>query len=293
MEAKKKKRITLSVVIATYNEESNLTRCLRSVQEIADEIVIVDGGSKDRTVDIAEEYHARVIQTTNPPIFHINKQKALDAAHGAWILQLDADEEVSDELAVEIAQIVKQTDAEIRDRSIDATKRTLFDRHMRLIEKRDGTVGTKDGDTAAFFVPRRNNFLGAYLRYAGTYPDGVIRLVRNGKAHFPCKSVHEQIVVEGRVAWLSHDLIHHSNPTLGVYMNGADKYTSLQAREMKKDGSAIGIAGFFTYVLIKPIVAFVTLYIRHKGLLDGVRGFLFSFFSSLHFPVAYFKYVRQ
>jgi len=86
---------SISVVLATYNEENNLSECLESVKNLADEIVIVDGSSTDKTVEIAKKYGAKVQITTNHPIFHINKQKAIEAASKEWILQLDADERVS------------------------------------------------------------------------------------------------------------------------------------------------------------------------------------------------------
>src|SRR5690348_4565440 len=98
----------LSVVLAVLNEEKNLPGCLDSVRDLADEIVIVDGGSDDKTVEIAKEYGAKVIQTTNPPIFHINKNKAIDAATSEWILQLDADERISPALKEEIKKVIEK-----------------------------------------------------------------------------------------------------------------------------------------------------------------------------------------
>src|SRR3989338_11375176 len=100
------KKPKLSVVMATFNEESNLARCLESVKAIADEIVIVDGESTDKTVGIAKKFKAKVMITGNPINFHINKNKAIDAAKGEWILQLDADEVVSPELAREIQSTI-------------------------------------------------------------------------------------------------------------------------------------------------------------------------------------------
>ena len=97
----------LSVAIATFNEEENLGSCLDSVKDWVDEIVVVDGSSTDKTVEIAKKYGAKVIVRENPPIFHINKQKAIDACRGKWILQLDADERVSPELKEEILEVVK------------------------------------------------------------------------------------------------------------------------------------------------------------------------------------------
>src|SRR4030066_2451699 len=98
---------TLSIVLATVNEERNLPKCLDSIKDIADEIVIVDGSSKDKTVEVAKRYNAKVKITTNKPNFHINKQMAIDMATKDWILQLDADERVSHELVKEIKEKIE------------------------------------------------------------------------------------------------------------------------------------------------------------------------------------------
>lgn len=281
----------LSIAIATFNEAENIDACLSAAKDITDEIVVVDGGSSDRTTDIAKKYGAIVIQTDNPPIFHINKQKALDACHGTWILQLDADEIVTPELAREIKGIVVMNNVELDNYTIDQTKKTLFLRHQKLIEERDGSIGSPDGSIVAFFVPRRNYFLGKSMKYGGMYPDGVIRLVKRGFARFPSKSVHEQIEISGRVSWLNYDLIHQSNPTFSKYFKGAGAYTTLQAQALQKNKTPKNIVGFIHYFFIKPTQTFVDIFFRHKGFLDGLHGFLFALFSSFHFPIAFYKYV--
>ena len=216
----------LSVVLSTYNEKKNIGDCLKSVKEIADEIVVVDGTSNDRTREIAREFGARVIKTSNPKIFHINKQKALLAAKYDWILQLDADERLSKPLAKEIKTIIEMSDKEIAkyQKSFPEKKQKLFERHKKLLDERDGTIGKENEQYAGFFVPRLNYFLGKYLKYGGVYPDGVIRLVKNGKAHFPAKDVHEQVVVDGKVGWLQNDLIHMADTTFERYLKRNSKY---------------------------------------------------------------------
>ena len=180
MEFDMEKKITLSVAIATFNEEKNIDACLTAVSQastvssaepLADEIVIVDGGSSDTTCDIAKKYHATIIHTGNPPVFHINKQKTFDACHGEWILQLDADEIVTEELQKEILHVI-QEQASMNQQPI-----------------------------SGYYIPRKNFFWGHFMKKGGQYPDYVIRLIRNGKAHFPCKSVHEQIEVDGTVGY--------------------------------------------------------------------------------------------
>ena len=281
----------ISVVLATRNEEKNIGPCLESVKDIADEIVVLDEYSVDRTREIAKKYGAKVFKEPHHEIFHITKQKALDLAHGDWILQLDADERVTKELGKEIKEVLKMSDEEIKDRRPqNSEKRELFIRHQKLIEERDGKVGRDTGEIVAFFIPRLNYFLGAPLIHAGVYPDGVIRLVKKGKASFPAKSVHEQMEIDGEVAWLFNDLEHHESPTFGRYLSKANRYTSLTASEFKEKKLPKNVLMLVYYSFIKPISIFLRLYIRTKGFKDGMRGFVWSLFSAFHYPIAYFKY---
>lgn len=275
----------LSIVLATRNEEENIGRCLESVKDIADEIVVMDEFSTDRTVEIAESYGAKVFKVKHEPIFHKTKQKVLEKAVGDWILQLDADEVVTAELAKEIKSVVGG-----RSPVVDRNKLKMFRRHQGLVEKRDGSIGKRTGEVVGYFIPRRNMFLGKPLIHAGAYPDGVIRLVKKGKAGFPAKSVHEQIFLDGEVAWLFNGLEHHDTPTLRRYFTRMNRYTDLQAQELKSKKVSLSLSSFLYYIFFKPLTVFLNLYLVHKGFLDGVRGFLWSLLSSWHFPLAYFKY---
>jgi len=192
---------TLSVVLATYNEEKNLPRCLESVSKLADEIIIVDGQSTDDTVKIAKKFKVKVISTTNKPNFHINKQMAIEAATGDWILQLDADEPVSPELAHEITSVI--------------------------ISK---------SDINGYWLPRLNYFLSRPLTKGGQYPDYTLRLYRRGKGHLPAKDVHEQAVVDGKVGYLKSDLLHYGTPDFENYLLRFNRYTSLIASQLNNPG---------------------------------------------------------
>ncbi len=285
------KKVKLSVALATRNEEENIGACLESVKEIADEIVVVDEESTDKTREIANSYGVRVFRVKHEPIFHITKQKAIDKATGDWILQLDADERVTPRLVNEIKQVIRMDSKEIRERiPQDLTKVRLFKKHEGLIRKREGELGKQTGKVVAFFVPRINFFLGKPLKHAGVYPDGVIRLIKAGKARLPGKSVHELMEVDGEVAWLFNDLEHHESPTLSRYLNRMNRYTDLKAEEFKKSKVLANYWNLFKYSFIIPASYFLLLYIRHNGWKDGMRGFIWSTFSSLHFPLAYFKY---
>jgi glycosyltransferase involved in cell wall biosynthesis len=282
----------LSVVLATYNEEKNLDACLESVKDLADEIVIVDGSSTDKTVEVAKKYGAKVIVTDNPPIFHINKQKAIDAATGSWILQLDADERVTPALRKEMKKVLAMTENELEAYQQHLPSKRMFQRHLQLLTERDGPVGTS-GDYAAFFMPRLNYFLGKYLHYGGVYPDGVIRLIKKGKAYLPCKDVHEQFVVNGKVGWLEHPLYHVDSPTFERYIQRNNRYILILAQHMREDRLKKNPQTIFEYMLAKPASWFFMTQIRHKGILDGWQGVVFSFFSALRFPRAYYKYLLE
>ena len=171
----------LSLCLAVFNEEKNLHFPLDSAIDFVNEVVIVDGGSTDKTVEIAKSYgkKVRIINSDNPVMFHKNKQKAIEAARGEWILQLDADEELSKKLKEEIFSVVIARS--------EATKQSLREIATRPSVARD--------DTVAYWFPRKNWFLTGFLMKGGQYPDYTIRLYRNGYVRFPCKDVHENVEI--------------------------------------------------------------------------------------------------
>ncbi|MCX6732454.1 MAG: glycosyltransferase family 2 protein [Candidatus Roizmanbacteria bacterium] len=277
----------ISLALATYNEESNISECLESCKGLVDEMVVVDGSSTDKTGEIALKAGARVIRTQNVSMFHINKQKAIDACTGDWILQLDADERVTSELAEEIKRVLLMSE-EMRTKYQDSlSEKKLFERHQTIVQQ---NWQKKSGDCNAFFIPRLNYFLGGYLRSGGVYPDGVIRLIKKGKAHLPCKDVHELMEVEGKTGWLSHPLIHKDSPTFKRYLERNSRYIDRMVIDMKRDKIHKNIFSLIDWVLIKPFNWFFMTLIRHKGILDGWRGIVFSFFSAIRFARAYIRY---
>lgn len=245
----------LSITIATHNEEANIGKCLESIKDIANEIIIVDGQSTDNTIKIAKKYKARIISTTNPPNFHINKKVANDTAIGDWILQLDADEIVTPELSREIISAI-----------------------------------TKISNINGFWMPRLNYFLGRFLTKGGQYPDYTLRLYRKNKGNLPAKDVHEQAVVDGPTAYLTHDLLHYGTPDFESYLLRFNKYTSLIAFQLKEQKVSINIPQTINYLTLKPFLELTSLYLRHRGYVDGFPGFVFALFSGLRFAVAYIKY---
>jgi len=251
----------LSVVLATHNEAKNIQRCLDSVSAIADEIIVVDGESSDETVFLAKKAGAKVISTTNKENFHINKQLAMNAAQGKLVLQLDADEAVDQELAGFISRLKQQL----------------------------ASAELESFQPSAWWLKRKNLFLGQFLKKGGQYPDPVIRLYVNGKAKLPQKDVHEQMKVSGEVGWAEGHLIHYSNPTFDEYLRKFNTYTSFKATQLAEAQVPVTFLTFIQLMLWKPLVTFVSLYLRHRGYVDGVPGFLFAVFSGLHHAVAFIK----
>lgn len=249
----------LSVAIATFNEEGNIAKCLESVKDWVDEIIVVDGSSTDRTREIAKKLGAKVIKTTNKPIFHINKNIAINACHGDWILQLDADEIVPPEMRDEILNI---------------------------------TNNQKSAEPAGYWLKRKNYFLGRYLKKGGQYPDPVIRFFRKGKGILPAKDVHEQVTIEGEVGWLESDLIHWATPEFSRYLLRERRYSTLKAKELLDEKLSVNLWTFLKYVFWLPKKTFFLIFLRHKGFVDGWQGFVFAFFSGWHYAWSYFKYLR-
>ncbi|MFA6462577.1 MAG: glycosyltransferase family 2 protein [Candidatus Shapirobacteria bacterium] len=197
----KNSKRTISVAIATYNEENNIERCLNAVSDWVDEIIIVDGNSQDKTIEVASKFKkVKIIKTTNKPIFHINKNIAIDACTSDWILQLDADEIVTPELKKEIISYL--------EKNIDDVKQN------------------------GFWIPRKNYFLGAFLKKGGQYPDPTIRFYKKGKGRLPCVDVHEQAEIEGAVGWLKNDLEHYADTSFSKYLLRHNRYTTLLAQEL-------------------------------------------------------------
>ena len=238
----------LSAVIITRNEEENLPRCLDSVK-FADEIVVVDSGSTDRTLDIAREFGATVCETEWRG-FGFSKRDGVAKATGDWVLSIDADEEVSAELAEEIQAVVR-------------------DSHS----------------VAGFHIPRRTEFLGRWIMHSGWYPDPVLRLFRKECGNFDEALVPEKVILEGETGLLKNDLLHYSYPSLEDYFRKFNRYTSLAAREAHQNGRKVGVR----YVLVNPLVKFVKQYVVKGGFLDGLEGLILAILSACYVMVKYAK----
>lgn len=258
---------TFTLTIPTFNEEKNIRIPLDSAYDLADEVLVVDGNSTDKTIEIAKSYgpKVRILSVDNPPNFLLNKQRAIDHAKGDWILQLDADERLSRELKKEIQNLIHDK----------------FD---------PPTGGRNSPPIAGYWIPRKNWFLGRYLMKGGVYPDAVLRLYRREKAHFELKHVHEHAIVDGKTAWTNHAIEHMADPTFDRYIERWHRYNTIDAQElMKKGEKPCGVC----YLVGKPLITFLSIYIRHKGFMDGWPGFVWAFFSAIRYWEIYFKATHQ
>jgi len=280
---KTNKRQTISVVLATLNEENNVKACLDSVKDWVDEMIIVDENSTDKTKEIAEGLGAKVYEEPHEQIFHITKNKAIARAKSDWILQLDADERITPEMKKEIIGILNGEyygyDSWISPlrKSINKIVKIFPEPHLLTLP------------ASAYWLPRKNFFLTRYLKNTGQYPDPVIRLFQRGKAILPAKDVHEQMKVDGVVGWLKTDLDHYATPNFSRYLLRENRYSSLQARFYKEAGLKVNFFNTIKYLFCKPAGTFLNLYIRRHGFLDGFPGFVFSLYSGLHHAFSYMK----
>jgi len=226
----------LSVIIITKNEADNIRACLESVAW-ADEIIVVDSGSSDDTVNISNVLGAQVHVTADWPGFGIQKNRALSYTTGDWVLSLDADERVTPELRSEIEVVLKE-------------------RHKY----------------AAFRISRLSSFCGRYMQHSGWYPDYVTRLFRNGTAEFSDDLVHESLVVNGPIGKLSNPLLHNTFRDLEELLTKINQYSTAGARMLDEKGKSATLKK----AVFHGVWAFFRTYILRAGFLDGREGFMLA-----------------
>ena len=225
----------LSVVVVTRDEEERIRACLESVAW-ADELIVIDAESQDKTATIARELTDHVVVRPWPG-YAAQKNVGLEMARGAWILSLDADEVVSPDLREEIEAVVQ-----------------------------------RDGPRDGYEVPRRNIFWGRWVRHGGLYPDWQLRLFRRGRGRFGERAVHESVCVDGEVGRLSGHLEHRSYRDVADFVARADRYAALAADDWLAQGRRVHAWD----LAVRPLGRFLGMYVLGRGFLDGSRGFLLA-----------------
>ena len=237
----------VSVTIITLNEETNIRACLESVKW-ADEILVSDSGSSDRTVEICREYGAKVF---SDGWYGFGRQKNLIAGRAAndWILNVDADERVAPELKKEIEEALN------------------------------------NGDCEGYNIPRKNFFGDKWIRHCGWYPDYNLRLYRKDKGRFNERNVHEAVQIDGKISFLNAPLEHYTYRDISDYLKRMDRYSTLAAEEMFKQGRS---AGYFN-IVFRPLATFLKMFFLQKGFMEGYIGLILS---GLYAAYTFSKYTK-
>jgi glycosyltransferase involved in cell wall biosynthesis len=239
----------LSATIITKNEEANIVRCL-SALDFADEIVVVDAESTDRTVELAKRFTPHV--HVNPWPGHIRqKNLAIERAGGDWILALDADEEVTPELRREITAA--------RERGFDGL----------------------DG----YLIPRRSLFMGRWIEHCGWRPDYHLRLFKRSLGRFGGLNPHDIVVMEGRTGSFRHPLRHYTYPSLDIYLSRMNSYTSIAAGELRRRGKRCRLR----HLALSPAATFLKMYLLKQGFRDGTEGLILCVLSACSVSIKYLK----
>lgn len=237
----------ISVIIITLNQESNIVPCLETVRW-ADDIVIVDSGSQDRTLELARDFTDRIF-TIKWPGFGAAKNYALDQARGEWVFSLDTDERVPKALRDEILAAIK-----IR------------------------------GRFTGYRVPRKNYFGNRWIKRLGWYPDHTLRLFRRDAGRFRERAVHEEVLVNGPVGLLQNALDHYSYASVSDYIARQDRYARLAAQEMLQEGRLPRAGELFW----RPFGHFLKLYFLRLGFLEGRLGYTLALLFSLYTFLKYY-----
>ena len=274
----------LSVVIITHNEEANIGRALASVQPLIGkdegEIIVVDSGSADCTVEIAKSFGAKVF-IEEWKGYAAQKNSAIDKASGDWILSLDADEELGPGLSGEVyAAMHGRLDCD----SSEGDSLEVIEKATAIDEAQEHG-GTRS--SVGFWIPRKNFFLGRWIRHGGFWPDPKLRLFRNGAARFEPRLVHEEAkLITGISGQLNRAILHHSYPTLADYIDHINRYSSLGA----EIAVAKGHGGFSLFnIALRPLATSIYNYFFRLGFLDGREGLLLHLYHAVYVSWKYAK----
>lgn len=241
----------LSVVISAYNEEQTLARCLQSVA-FADEIIVVDNESTDKTVEIAKRHKATVYSQPNRLMLNTNKNYGFAKAHGKWILNLDADEEVPEDLAAEIRSV----------------------------------INVPNPKYPGYWIKRKNIIFGAWIQHGIWWPDRQLRLFIGNSGKFPCENIHEYVQIDGgNVGELAHPYNHYNYTSVSQYLRTLDRCTTSEAQVLRDTGYRLHWSDAIKF----PLSDFLKIYFAQKGYLDGLHGLVLALFQAFYSFVTFAK----
>ncbi len=242
---------TVSVVISAWNEEKKLKRCLSSVKSLADEIVVVDSSSTDATPKIARQFTSKVFKRPNNPMLNVNKNYGFSQATSDWVLSLDADEEVTKELAQEIRSAI-----------------------------------SSEGNIAGYWIPRKNILFGKWIAHGLWWPDKQLRLFRRNRGKFPCVHVHEYLEVDGPTSELHEPYTHYNYETVSQFIRKMD--TIYTESEVQRLLSAKYQLSWYDAIRF-PVSDFVKIYFAQEGYKDGLHGLVLSILQSFYSFIVFAK----
>jgi glycosyltransferase involved in cell wall biosynthesis len=279
--------VTFSVVIITHNEEANLGRTLESVKALVSdgkgEIIVVDSGSTDRTVEIAESFGAKVF-VEEWKGYAAQKNSGIDKAVGEWILSLDADEEVDRDLQKALTGVLEALACAETFKRTNAHKQLVDDAEAEA-ERHIGT--TLDEHFIGLWLPRKNEFLGRWIRHGGYWPDPKLRFFRRGSGEFEDRPVHEDVRLRGKAGRVRQGaLLHHCYPTLSDYIEHMNRYSSLGAEMVLARGK---VRFSVVNIVLRPLATFVYNYFFRLGILDGREGLLLHLYHAVYVSWKYAK----
>ncbi len=283
--------MTLSVVIISYNEEANIGRTLESVKPLVcdgkGEIIVVDSGSTDRTVEIARSFGARVF-VEEWKGYAAQKNSAIEKASGKWILSLDADEELDKELQRALEDAL---DGLPRVSALAGENDGSCAHTLTVNDAKDDVgyhINTElDKDFAGLWIPRRNEFLGRWMKHGGFWPDPKLRFFRKGAGLFEGRAVHETVKVNGKTGSIRYgSLIHHSYPTFSDYISHMNSYSTLGAEMVVAKGRRRFVA---LDIVFRPMLTFLYNYFLRLGFLDGREGFMLHVGHAIYVSWKYMK----
>jgi (heptosyl)LPS beta-1,4-glucosyltransferase len=241
----------ITSIIIAKDEEHNIARCIQSLLECIDEIIIlIDSRTSDKTEEVVKSFLVKY-KSVEWKGFSETKKYGVSLASNDWILWIDADEALTPELSKEIIVFKKAP--------------PRFD---------------------AYTFPRKANFLGKWIMHSGWYPGRVARLFNKNKISFSDNDVHEHLVINSQSGKFKNDIEHYTDPTIQHYFEKFNNYTSLAAEELFKKGKSFSI----TDIIIRPIAIFIKMYILKRGFLDGIQGFILAVFSSAYVFTKYCKF---